>query len=148
MKIMVINGANLNLTGVREPEIYGEQTYADLEKYIEDYAESIGVEAIVVQSNCEGELVDYIHYCLGTCDAIVINAGAYTHYSYAIHDAITSVELPTIEVHISNLHKREEFRHKSVLAPACVGQICGLGFMSYRLAIDYLVETHKNKEEE
>ncbi len=147
MKLMVINGVNLNLTGVREPEVYGKQTYADLEKYIEDYAESKGVEAVVVQSNCEGEIVDYIHYCLGTCDGIVINAGAYTHYSYAILDAIKSIGIPTIEVHISNLHKREEFRHKSVIAPACVGQISGFGFMSYRLAMDYLIETCEKEEE-
>ena len=147
MKIMVINGANLNLTGVREPDVYGSQTYADLEKYVEDYAESQGVEAVVVQSNSEGEIIDFIHYCLGTCDGIVINAGAYTHYSYAILDAIKSVGIPTVEVHISNLHKREEFRHKSVIAPACVGQISGFGFMSYRLAMEYLIETCKNDEE-
>lgn len=145
---MVINGPNLNLTGIREPDVYGSQTYADLEKYIEDYAENIGVEAVVMQSNGEGEIIDFIHYCLGTCDAIVINAGAYTHYSYAIYDAIKSVGLPTVEVHISNLHKREEFRHKSVIAPACVGQICGLGFKSYTLAMEYLADTVKSEEEE
>ena len=109
------------------------------EAYIENYTEKAGAEAVVVQSNGEGEIIDYIHYCLGSCDGIVINAGAYTHYSYAIHDAIKAVDIPTVEVHISNIHKREEFRHHSVIAPACVGQICGLGFMSYTLAIDYLL---------
>ena len=148
MKIMVINGPNLNLTGMREPDIYGNQTYADLEAYIEDYAEKAGAEAVVVQSNSEGEIIDYIHYCLGSCDGIVINAGAYTHYSYAIHDAIKAVDIPTVEVHISNIHKREEFRHHSVISPACVGQICGLGFMSYTLAIDYLLANVKPSDDE
>lgn len=144
MKIMVINGPNLNMLGVREPDVYGATSYADLEKYIEDYAESVGVEAVVMQSNGEGEIIDYIHYALGTCDAIVINPGAYTHYSYAIFDALKSVNLPTVEVHISNIHKREEFRHKSVTAPACIGQICGLGYMGYTLAIDYLKNNAEN----
>lgn len=147
MKIMVINGPNLNLTGMREPEVYGSKTYADLEAYIESYAEDMGAEAIVVQSNSEGEIIDYIHYCIGNCDGIIINPGAYTHYSYAIHDAVKSVEIPTVEVHISNIHKREEFRHHSVIVPACVGQICGLGFRSYTLAVDYLTELNKEREE-
>lgn len=146
MKIMVINGPNLNLTGIREPEVYGSKTYADLEAYIESYAEEKGAEAIVVQSNSEGEIIDYIHYCIGNCDGIIINPGAYTHYSYAIHDAVKSVEIPTVEVHISNIHNREEFRHHSVIVPACVGQICGLGFRSYTLAVDYLTEINKEKE--
>lgn len=140
MKIMVINGPNINLLGVREPGIYGESTYADLENYIENYAEQKGIETVVLQSNGEGELIDFIHHSLGSYDAIVINPGAYTHYSYAIYDALLSVGLPVIEVHISNIHKRDEFRHKSVTAPACVGQICGLGFRGYTLAMDYLTE--------
>lgn len=138
MKIMVINGPNINLLGVREPEIYGAKTYSDLEKYIEDYAEEHGIETVVVQSNGEGEIIDFIHHALGNYDGIVINPGAYTHYSYAIHDALSSVALPAVEVHLSNIHKREEFRHKSVTAPACIGQICGLGFRGYALAIEYL----------
>ncbi len=138
MKIMVINGPNINLLGVREPEIYGAKTYSDLEKYIEDYAEEHGIETVVVQSNGEGEIIDFIHHALGNYDGIVINPGAYTHYSYAIHDALSSVALPAVEVHLSNIHKREEFRHKSVTAPACIGQICGLGFRGYVLAIEYL----------
>lgn len=140
LKIMVINGPNLNMLGVREPGIYGNQTYADLEAYLEEYGESLGIEVTVLQSNGEGEIIDFIHHALGNYDGIVINPGAYTHYSYAIHDAISSVNVPTVEVHISNIHKREEFRHKSVIAPACIGQIAGLGFRGYRLAIDYLTE--------
>lgn len=138
MKIMVINGPNINLLGVREPEIYGAKTYSDLEEYVESYAEKCGVEAVVVQSNGEGEIIDFIHHALGSYDGIVINPGAYTHYSYAIHDALSSVALPAVEVHISNICRREEFRRKSVTAPACIGQICGLGFRGYTLAIDFL----------
>lgn len=146
MKIMVINGPNLNMLGVREPEVYGNKSYADLENYIEEYAESVGAEVVVMQSNSEGDIIDYIHYALGTQDAIVINPGAYTHYSYAIADALSSVNLPTVEVHLSNIHKREEFRHKSVTAPSCIGQICGLGFDGYKLAIDYLLANVKGEE--
>lgn len=148
MKIMVINGPNLNMLGSREPDVYGEKSYADLEAYIEKYAEEAGVEAVVLQSNGEGEIIDYIQYAMGASDAIIINPGAYTHYSYAIYDALKSVSLPAVEVHISNIHKREEFRHKSVTAPACIGQICGLGFRGYTLAIDYLIENVKAIEEE
>lgn len=100
-----------------------------------------------MQSNSEGDIIDYIHYALGKYDAIVINPGAYTHYSYAIFDALKAVNLPTVEVHISNIHKREEFRHKSVTAPACIGQICGLGFMGYSLAMDYLIKNAAPEEE-
>lgn len=146
MKIMVINGPNINMLGVREPEIYGNKGYSDLEEYIEKYAEEKGAEAVVLQSNGEGEIIDFIHHALGTCDAIVINPGAYTHYSYAIYDALEAVKLPTVEVHISNIHKRDEFRHRSVTAPACIGQICGLGFRGYTLAIDYLLEEVKNND--
>lgn len=148
MTIMVINGPNINMLGVREPGIYGAQNYQDLEKYIEDYAENMGAEAIVVQSNGEGEIIDYIHHSMTSCDAIVINPGAYTHYSYAIYDALKSVNMPAVEVHISNIHKRDEFRHKSVTAPACIGQICGLGFRGYTLAIDYLYEELKAGEDD
>ena len=148
MKIMVINGPNINMLGVREPGVYGVQSYSDLEEYIEKYAETIGVETVVMQSNSEGDIIDYIHYALGKYDGIVINPGAYTHYSYAIFDALQSVNLPTVEIHISNIHKREEFRHKSVTAPACIGQICGLGFMGYTLAMDYLLKNIEAEEEE
>ncbi len=144
MKIMVINGPNLNMLGIREPEVYGGKSYADLEQYLESYAEEKDCEVVVLQSNGEGEVIDFIHHALGNYDGIIINAGAYTHYSYAILDALSAVNLPTIEVHISNIHKREEFRHKSVIAPACIGQICGLGFRGYTLAMDYLLEETEN----
>ncbi len=147
-KIMVINGPNLNMLGIREPSVYGSQSYADLEAYIESYAEKMGVEVTVLQSNSEGEIIDFIHHALGSYDGIIINPGAYTHYSYAIHDALSSVKIPAIEVHISNIHKREEFRHKSVTAPACVGQVAGLGFRGYTLALDYLKETASDKNED
>ncbi len=146
-KIMVINGPNLNMLGIREPGVYGNQSYTDLEAYIERYAEEHGMEAMVLQSNSEGEIIDFIHHTLGNFDGIVINPGAYTHYSYAIHDALSSVNIPAVEVHISNIHKREEFRHKSVTAPACIGQICGLGFRGYTLALDYLKDTVKSNED-
>ncbi|MEG2584412.1 MAG: type II 3-dehydroquinate dehydratase, partial [Oscillospiraceae bacterium] len=124
----------------------GSETYTDLENYVEGYAEKKGVEVIVLQSNMEGEVIDFIHHSLaGEYDGIIINPGAFTHYSYAIYDALLAVGLPTIEVHISNIHKREEFRKTSVTAPACIGQICGLGFMGYTLAMDYLIaENSKN----
>lgn len=148
LKIMVINGPNLNMLGIREPEVYGNHTYADLEAYIEEYGEKCGIEVAVLQSNSEGELIDFIHHTLGNFDGIVINPGAYTHYSYAIHDALASVEVPAVEVHLSNIHKREEFRHTSVTAPACVGQITGLGFRGYLLAIDYLLEEVSSRDKE
>lgn len=140
MKIMVLNGPNLNMLGVREVGIYGSESYADLEALIENYVREKGIEATVLQSNSEGEIIDFIHHALGSYDAIIINPGAYTHYSYAIRDALASVNLPAIEVHISNVYMREEFRHKSVTAPACTGQIAGLGFRGYLLAMDYLLE--------
>lgn len=146
MKIMVINGPNLNMLGIREPEIYGGKTYSDLEEYIESYGEEKGVEIVVLQSNGEGEIIDFIHHALNNYDGIVINPGAYTHYSYAILDALKSVDIPAIEVHLSNIHKRDEFRHKSVTAPACIGQICGLGFRGYRLAMDYLIDEVKEND--
>lgn len=143
MKFMIINGPNINMLGVREPGVYGSQSYSDLEDYVENYAAERGWEAVVVQSNGEGEIIDYIHHAMGSCDAIVINPGAYTHYSYAIYDALLAVKMPAIEVHISNIHKRDEFRRKSVTAPACIGQICGLGLRGYTLAMEYLAEEEK-----
>lgn len=147
MTISVINGPNINLLGIREPGVYGTKNYADLEAYVEKYAEEKGVQAIVLQSNGEGEIIDFIHHAMGSCDAIIINPGAYTHYSYAIYDALLAVGLPAVEVHISNIHKRDAFRHTSVTAPACVGQICGLGLRGYTLAIDYLLEEAKTDDQ-
>ncbi len=139
-KIIVINGPNLNMLGIREPEVYGNRTYADLENYIEEYGEEKGIEITVMQSNSEGEIIDFIHHTMNGYDGIVINPGAYTHYSYAIRDALASVNVPAVEVHLSNVYTREEFRHTSVTAPACRGQIAGLGFRGYLLAVDYLLE--------
>ena len=147
IKIMVINGPNLNLLGVREPEIYGNQSYADLENYIEEYANGLNIEAVVIQSNGEGEIIDFIHHALGNYNGIVINPAAYTHYSYAIHDALKSVDVPSIEVHLSDIQNREEFRRVSVTAPACIGQISGHGFNGYALAIDRLLEEIKKGDQ-
>lgn len=140
IKITVINGPNLDFLGIREPGIYGTAGYSELEDAIEKHAEELGVEVVVLQSNSEGDIIDYIHYAAGSADGIIINPAAYTHYSYAIADALAAVALPAVEVHISNIHKREEFRHKSVTAPLCIGQICGLGFKGYTLAMDFLAE--------
>jgi len=139
MKVLVINGPNLNMLGTREPDVYGSMTYDELCKYVSDSAEELKVkmEVSFVQSNCEGELIDTIHGAKGVHDALIINPGAYTHYSYAIYDALLSVDLPTIEVHLSNVHKREKFRHNSVVVPACVGQITGLGAYGYVAALGF-----------
>lgn len=134
MKITIINGPNLNMLGSREPSVYGAETLNDIEIRIKSEAEKYGCEVDFYQSNHEGEIIDRLHLCRddGT-NAVVINAGAYTHYSYAIRDAISSIEIPCIEIHMSNIHAREEFRHTSVIAPVCRGQICGFGSMSYIL---------------
>lgn len=136
MKILVLNGPNLNFLGIREPEQYGKETYASLCEALQTYAKENGDDLTIFQSNCEGELIDKIQeaYKDGT-EGIVINPGAYTHYSYAIRDALASIPFPKIEVHISNVHKREEFRHTSVTAPVCDGQIVGLGTKGYFYAI-------------
>lgn len=135
-KYLVINGPNLNMLGVREPGIYGAESYETLCGMIKDKAEQLGVSVEFFQSNCEGEIINAIQEAYGKKDGIIINPGAYTHYSYAIHDAIKSVNIPVVEIHISNIHTREEFRHKSVTAPACVGQICGFGLYGYILALE------------
>lgn len=139
-KILVINGVNLNMLGIREPGIYGNSTLADLEGNLKRKAEQLGCQADFFQSNFEGEICTKIQQALGVYDGIVINPGAFTHYSYAIRDALGSVKLPAIEVHISNIHKREEFRHTSVTVAECVGQICGLGFKGYELALEALLD--------
>lgn len=138
MKILVINGPNLNLLGVREPEIYGKETLDDVNKKISLYAKELGAECEFFQSNGEGEIVSKIHTVLTDFDACIINAGAYTHYSLAIRDAIASTSKPFVEVHMSNVHKREEFRHKSVISPVCRGVIAGFGSDSYLLALKAL----------
>ncbi|MCL2637080.1 MAG: type II 3-dehydroquinate dehydratase [Oscillospiraceae bacterium] len=136
MKIYVINGANLNLLGTREPEVYGSKTLADINAEIVEKFN--GHELEFFQSNCEGAIIDKLHEARGS-DGIILNAGAFTHYSYAIRDAIAAISAPVIEVHISNIYAREEFRHKSVLSEVCKGTICGLGSAGYLMAIEYLI---------
>lgn len=137
-KILVLLGPNLNLVGIREKGIYGTETAEDINNEIIAYAGDKGYSCDVFQSNHEGVLIDNIHAARGVYDAVIINAGALTHYSYALRDAIAGVNLPFVEVHMSNIHAREEFRHNSVIAPVCKGQICGFGKTSYILAIEAL----------
>ena len=143
MKILVINGPNLNLLGSREPDIYGKQDYAALLSKLDDFAKTHDITIDAFQSNSEGALIDKIHAAAGIYDGIVINPGAYTHYSIAILDALKAVDVPAIEVHISNFAAREDFRHKSVTAAGCEGQISGLGFDSYYLAVMALMNRRK-----
>lgn len=145
MKLLVINGPNINFLGIREKAIYGSKDYNYLCKYIKDEAEQLEIDVNIVQSNIEGEIIDFIQECFGKYDGIIINPGAYTHYSIAIYDALMSVDINIIEVHISNIHKREEFRRKSVTAPACLGQLCGFGFYGYIMAMMALKEQLKVK---
>lgn len=130
-KILVIHGPNLNLLGTREPEIYGHETLADVNAMLVEQGRSVGVEVECRQSNHEGTMVDWIQQANKEFDFIILNAGAYTHYSIAIRDAIAAIQVPVIEVHLSNVHTREEFRHKSVIAPVVMGQILGFGVDSY-----------------
>ena len=138
MKILVINGPNLNMLGIREPGIYGKNTFADLLRLLDETAGAEGLEVEQYQSNHEGDIVDKIQWAYGKVDGIVINPGAYAHYSYAIRDAIKAITVPVVEVHISDIEKREEFRHLSVTAPVCIAQIRGHGFESYTMGIDLL----------
>ena len=143
MKILILNGPNLNLLGTREPDKYGSETLNDIEIFLRNEAKKLNVEIAFEQSNIEGELVTKIQQAKGIYDGIIINPAAYTHTSIAIRDALLAVEIPTIEIHLSNIHKREEFRHVSMTAPACVGQITGFGKNSYKLGLiaiyDYLL---------
>ncbi len=136
-KILIINGPNLNMLGTREPEVYGKTTLKDIENEIKTSAEKNKVEVEFFQSNHEGDIVDKICAAKNNFNAIIINPAAYTHTSVAIRDAIAAVEIPTIEVHISNVYSREEFRHNSLIAPVCTGQIAGLGVQGYILALEY-----------
>ena len=140
MKFLIINGPNLNLLGRREPGIYGEQSYEALCALIRDHAAAHDSTADCFQSNHEGAIIDAIHAADGVYDAIVINPGAYTHYSYAILDALKAVDVPAYEVHISHIDRRESFRAVSVAAPACVGQLYGPGFDGYLMAMDHFLE--------
>ena len=138
MKLMIINGPNLNMLGIREPAHYGRETYADLIAKIENHAAALGIEVKCLQSNHEGDLVDYIQSAYGEYDGIVINPGAYTHTSIAILDAVKSVSLPTVEVHISKVNEREDFRQISYVSYYCIKTITGKGFDGYIEAIDFL----------
>ena len=137
-KILVINGPNLNMLGTREPEIYGEDTLADVEENCQALGEKLGIEVTFYQSNYEGEIISYIQEAKERFDGLVINPGGYTHTSVAILDALTLLDIPKIELHISNIHAREEFRHKSLISPIVDGIICGLGVKGYELAIKAL----------
>ncbi|MBQ9949635.1 MAG: type II 3-dehydroquinate dehydratase [Clostridia bacterium] len=143
MKILVVNGANLNMLGTREPHIYGTNSLSELESNLLACASEKGVQLDFFQSNSEGEIINKIHGAYGNADAIIINAGAYSHYSYAIRDALSAVAIPAVEVHISNVYKREEFRHNSVIAPVCCGTITGLGMYGYVAALNYLCDNTK-----
>ena len=134
-KILVINGPNLNMLGKREPTVYGSKTLSDINSNIQSYAQAMKISCDFFQSNSEGEIIDKIHDVLTNYDGCIINAGAYTHYSYAIRDAIACVDKPFIEVHMSNVHSREDFRHKSVISEVCKGVIAGFGANSYLLAV-------------
>lgn len=141
MKLLILNGPNLNLLGSREPDIYGSESYGALCQQIRRHAAAIGCTAALLQSNHEGALIDAIQEAQGVYGGIVINPGAYAHYSYAIYDALRAVDVPAVEVHISDITTREPFRAVSVTAPACVKTICGHGLRGYLEAMDYLKET-------
>ncbi|MFK4784525.1 type II 3-dehydroquinate dehydratase [Fusobacterium sp. MFO224] len=146
MKILVINGPNINMLGIREENIYGKENYNFLCEMIEKKSKELNIEVEIKQSNYEGEIVEFIQNSYGKIDGIVINPAAYTHYSIAILDALKAVNIPAIEVHISNIHKREEMRQKSITAVGCLGQISGLGLYGYVLALEGLVNYYNNKK--
>lgn len=139
MKVLFLNGPNLNLLGNRQPEIYGRTTLTDIERMVRERAADLRVEIEFRQTNWEGQLVDWLHEAKGKFQGIVLNAAAYTHTSVALRDAISSIGLPVVEVHLSNIHAREEFRHRSLIAAVCRGQICGFGANSYILGLEAVV---------
>lgn len=143
--ILVLNGPNLNLLGTRQPEVYGSETLADVERDCTERAKELGLTVAFRQSNSEGQMVDWIHDARGKFDGIVLNAGAYTHTSIAIMDAILSTEMAVIEVHLSNIHQRESFRHLSYVSKAAVGMICGFGTFGYQMALAYFANRLKDR---
>lgn len=148
MKILFLNGPNLNLLGTREPDKYGTLTLENIETFVKTEAKKYNVDVDFYQTNIEGELVDKIQAAKGLYDGIVINPAAYTHTSVAIRDALLAVEIPTVEIHLSNIHKREEFRTLSMTAPACIGQITGFGAFSYKLGLIAIVDYLKSLEQD
>lgn len=146
MKVLFLNGPNLNLLGTREPEVYGRATLADIEAKVRERAKELNVEVEFRQSNQEGELVNWIQEARGKFAVIIINAAAYTHTSVALRDAISAGGVPAIEIHLSNIHAREEFRHKSLIAPVCRGQICGFGAKSYLLGLEAAVDVNATQK--
>ncbi|HON07891.1 MAG TPA: type II 3-dehydroquinate dehydratase [Verrucomicrobiota bacterium] len=145
MRILFLNGPNLNLLGLREPGVYGTSTLVEIEKQVSLKAKELGVDIEFRQSNSEGELITWIQEARSKFDGLVINAGAYTHTSIGIRDAITAVKIPTIEIHLSNIHAREQFRHNSTIAPVCIGQIAGFGWYSYILGLIAIYNVIVNK---
>ncbi len=143
MRILLLHGPNLNLLGTREPEIYGAMRLDEINTRLTSFCAAHDVTLTTQQSNHEGVLIDAIQEARDWANGLVINPGGYTHTSVALRDAIAGVQLPTIEVHLSNIHAREEFRHKSLIAPVCIGQICGLGWYGYQLALDVLIQRLK-----
>lgn len=144
MQILLLHGPNLNLLGTREPDIYGAMTLDEINTRLIEVAASHDVKLTARQTNHEGVLIDYIHEARRWANGLVINPGGYTHTSVALRDAIAGVGIPTVEVHLSNIHAREEFRHKSLIAPVCIGQICGLGWYGYQLALEGLIQRLKS----
>ena len=143
-KILLINGPNLNMLGIRNPEVYGKTTLKDIENELSAYCDKLGCTLSCFQSNHEGAIIDEIHSAYNKIDGIIINPGAYTHYSYAIRDALESVSIPTVEIHLSDIRNREEFRSISVIEPVAIKQISGLGKDGYFVALDYLLDYLKN----
>jgi 3-dehydroquinate dehydratase II len=146
VRLLLINGPNLNRLGKREPHVYGSQTLSDLEQELIQFAAQYEAQLSCYQSNHEGDIIDQIHAAEGNFAGIILNPGAFTHYSYAIRDAVASVNVPVLEVHISNIHARESFRHQSVIAPVTIGQIVGLGVTGYKLAVLALLEKVRGGE--
>ena len=146
-KVLLMNGPNLNMLGVRDPAIYGSDTLASIEQMVAEYGRAHGVQVDCFQSNHEGALVDALQAARGNYDGIVYNPGAHTHYSYALHDAVECIDVPVVEIHISDISKREEFRRTSVIAPACIAQVKGLGKEGYLRAFDILLKRWEGAED-